>query len=382
MDKINELINKFEENINKEKIDEAHANLIFLITELTKYYSNTNLFNVNQCSNNLNNDDIDKHFSKIKSLIPKYKFLYKNKKTICPNITEKLKVINNNLLQFFNNTISVTPKLLMKTENFDAALSNYDNNYFQLLKSENVITKIKENNKLSKIINKNNKILIITFDDRKNVQYINLHNKNFSEYAEKYGYEYKYEHIYNQNLNTNPYWYKIYLVKYYLDTNLYDYVMWVDSDTMILNDNFNLNEYFNSYSSDLFFCDDNQNVQKINAGIFAIKNSKIGKQYLNDCINNFCNKCIKTGEKRLKGKWAATCYEQGIMNLVLIKDYVPYSTGFSLNLVYCGNNHYLIRMLKNIFIIHYYDTNTMQRNILFSEIDNNIQYKKKYISFN
>jgi single-stranded DNA-specific DHH superfamily exonuclease len=27
---------------------------------------------------------------------------------------------------------------------------------------------------------------------------------------------------------------------------------------------------------------------------FAIKNSKIGKQYINDCINNFCSSCIKS----------------------------------------------------------------------------------------
>jgi hypothetical protein len=375
MDKIIDLINNFEKNINDEKINESHEILLNLINEMSKYYSKTNLFNSNECSNRLNNDDIDKIYGKIKSLIPKYKYLYKSKNDNCVNITNKLKTINQNLLEFFNNTISVTPNLYNR-ENFNASLSKYDTDYFILLKNENVISKITNNNKLNKMINKKNKILIITFDDRKNVEYIRLHNENFKNYADKYGYEYKFEHIYNPNLNTNPYWYKIYLVKYYLDTNMYDYVIWVDSDTMIVNDNINLNDYFNSHTSDLYFCDDNQNIQKINAGIFAIKNSRIGKQFINDCINNFCSNCVNPGEKRLKGRWASTCYEQGIMNLVLIKDYIKYSTVFSLNMVYCSNNYYLIKIINNIFIVHYYDTNTTQRNIFFHEINRIIKYNK------
>ena len=142
--------------------------------------------------------------------------------------------------------------------------------------------------------------------------------------------------------------------------------MWIDSDTIILNNTINLNDFLNKYSSDLFFCDDNQSIEKINAGIFVIKNSRIGKQYINDCINNFCNQCIKTGEKKLKGRWAATCYEQGIMNLVLIKDYIPYSTCFSLQMVLCSNNINVIKSINNIFILHYYDTNVQQRNVLFN----------------
>jgi hypothetical protein len=274
-----------------------------------------------------------------------------------------------------NNTITVTPKLF-SNENFDASLTQYDKNYFELLKNEKITSKLINKNNLSKPINKKNKILIITFDDRPNVTYIKKHNENFKNYADKHGYEYKYEHLYNQNLNTNPYWYKIYLVKYYLDTNLYDYVMWVDSDTIILDNSVDLNSYLNSYSSDLFFCDDNQLIEKINAGIFVVKNSKIGKQYLNDCINNFCVDCIKEGDKKLKGRWAATCYEQGIMNLILIKDYMNVSTIFSINMVLCTNNLYLIDKINNIhniYILHYYDTSTMQRNILFSEIINVIK---------
>jgi hypothetical protein len=180
-----------------------------------------------------------------------------------------------------------------------------------------------------------------------------------------------------KNLNNNPYWYKIYLTKFYLDTNEYDYVMWVDSDTMIMNNNIDLNKILNSYSSDLFFCDDNQIIQKINAGIFIVKNSTIGRQYLTDCINNFCNKCIKPGENKLKGTWASTCYEQGIMNIVLIKNYMKCSTIMPLNIVLCSNRAEYFKLLKNIFIIHYYDTKTDDRNILFDRIDKDLNINNK-----
>lgn len=368
MDKINIMIKEFENYISKQDIQNAEQTLSILLGKLIKYYNQTHIFTVsNKCENNTDFSEIDMAYSKIQNIIPKYKYLKLKKNKICKNSINELKNINLNLLEFMNNTIIVTPKLF-SNENFDANLSQYDKNYFELLKNEKITSKLINKNLLLKPIDKKNKILIITFDDRPNITYIKNHNENFKNYADKYGYEYKYEHVYNQNLNTNPYWYKIYLVKYYLDTNLYDYVMWVDSDTMILDDSIDLNLYLNSYSSDLFLCDDNQLIEKINAGIFIIKNSKIGKQYLNDCINNFCVDCIKQGEKKLKGRWAATCYEQGIMNLILIKDYMDVSTVFSINMVLCTNNIYLIHKLSNIFILHYYDTNITQRNFLFSTI--------------
>ena len=62
---------------------------------------------------------------------------------------------------------------------------------------------------------------------------------------------------------------------------------------------------------------------------------------------------VKPGENKLKGTWASTCYEQGIMNLILIKDYLKYSTVFSINMVLCTNNLYLIDKIKKVFILHY-----------------------------
>jgi hypothetical protein len=369
MDNINKLINNFEKNIDEKNIKNAQTSLIQLITELMKYYNSTNLFAINKCENILENSKLNIVDLKIKTIMPKYKKLISGLKiSNNPRINNKLNTINLNLNEFMNLTEYITPKLY-SDNNFDFNLTIYDLKYVDMLKEGRIITKLNNNNKLLNQINKKNKILIITFDDRQNLQYIRIHNINFMRYVQKHGYEYKYEHIYNHNLNNNPYWYKIYLVKYYLDTNIYDYVMWVDSDTMIIDISFDLNNYLNSYSSDLFFCDDNQTVEKINAGVFIIKNSKIGKQYINDCINNFCVKCIKNNDNKLKGKWAGTCYEQGIMNLVLIKDYMKHSTVFSVNKILCTSNYNLLKSFNNVFIFHYYDTSTPQRNIIFNLIN-------------
>lgn len=378
MDKIYKMIEDIEKYIDNSDIKNAQMTLKMVLDELIKYYNETNLFSQKKCKNKEDEKQIDLAYSKVVSIIPKYKYLDMKKNVSQKSSSNKyLKNINLNLLEFMNNSISVTPKLL-SNENFDAVLSQYDRNYFKILKEHKITTKLTNNNSLTKFENKHNKILILTFDDRPHVNYIKNHNDNFNKYAKNKGYTYKFEHIYNENLNTNPYWYKIYLVKYYLDMNLYDYVMWVDSDTMIINETFDLNSYLNQHSSDLYFCDDNQTIEKINAGIFVIKNSHIGKQYLNDCINNFCSDCILKGEKKLKGNWAATCYEQGIMNLVLINSYMQYSTVFSINIVLCTNNLIVIdRMYKSnsIFILHYYDTNSFQRNMLFDMI------KKKELNF-
>ena len=71
--------------------------------------------------------------------------------------------------------------------------------------------KILNNNKnINNNIHKNNKklnILIITYDNRENTEYINIHNKNINSYVKKWGYEYKFI----TKCSDNIYWCKIYL---------------------------------------------------------------------------------------------------------------------------------------------------------------------------
>ncbi len=385
MDNLLELVKFLEKEINNKDFLKSQEILLQLNNDLVNFYVKNNIFTNEICKiNNNDEDNINKLKEKISNLKVKYKklqseFMIKNNSKNCIMVLDKLSSININLSEFYYNPLHVTPKFLNENteKEFNQNLSQYNRDYFELLKQEKIVDKLLDNNKLTRPIQKKNKILIITFDDRPQVTYIKLHNKSFQNYCELNNIEYKYESVYNKNLNNNPYWYKIYLTKFYLDTNDYDYVMWVDSDTMIMNNSVDLNKLLNSYSSDLFLCDDNQIIQKINAGIFIIKNSKIGRQYLTDCINNFCNKCIKPGENKLKGTWASTCYEQGIMNIVLIKNYMKYTTILPLNIVLCSNRAEYFKLLKNIFIIHYYDTKTDERNILFDRIDKDLNINNK-----
>ncbi len=385
MDNLLELVKFLEKEINNKDFLKSQEILLQLNNDLVNFYVKNNIFTNEICKiNNNDEDNINKLKEKISNLKVKYKklqseFMIKNNSKSCIMVLDKLSSININLSEFYYNPLHVTPKFLNENteKEFNQNLSQYNRDYFELLKQEKIVDKLLDNNKLTRPIQKKNKILIITFDDRPQVTYIKLHNKSFQNYCELNNIEYKYESVYNKNLNNNPYWYKIYLTKFYLDTNDYDYVMWVDSDTMIMNNSVDLNKLLNSYSSDLFLCDDNQIIQKINAGIFIIKNSKIGRQYLTDCINNFCNKCIKPGENKLKGTWASTCYEQGIMNIVLIKNYIKYTTILPLNIVLCSNRAEYFKLLKNIFIIHYYDTKTDDRNILFDRIDKDLNINNK-----
>ena len=52
---------------------------------------------------------------------------------------------------------------------------------------------------------------------------------------------------------------------------------------------------------------------------FIIKNTKIGINFLEDCIKEINYKCINKTDGSLKGNWAASCYEQGIMNILIDK---------------------------------------------------------------
>jgi hypothetical protein len=389
MDNLLELVKFLEKEINNKNFIKSQEIMLQLNNDLVNFYVKNNIFTNQMCKIN-NNEDIliNKLIEKINEITPKYKkiqseYMIKNNSKNCIMVLDKLSSINKNLSEFYYNPLHVTPKFLNDNteKEFNKNLSEYNKDYFELLKQEKIVDKLLNNNKLEKPIEKKNKILIITFDDRPDITYIKLHNKNFKDYCESNDIEYKYEYMYNKKLNNNPYWYKIYLTKFYLDTNNYDYVMWVDSDTMIMNNKVDLNKILNSYSSDLYFCDDNQIIQKANAGIFIIKNTTNGRQYLSDCINNFCIKCIKPGENKLKGTWASTCYEQGIMNIVLIKNYMRYSTILPLNIVLCSNRSEYFKLLKNIFIIHYYDTKTDDRNILFDRIDKDLNINNKIIKY-
>lgn len=238
----------------------------------------------------------------------------------------------------------------------DTSIIRYnDNKYFEKFRSK-LISKLKHSNKLDIPVNKKNKILIITYDNRPNLSYIKLHNKNLYEYAIKWNYEYKFY----DKCKYNNYWCKIYMVLQGLNTGLYDYVMWMDSDTFIFNQNISLSDVFNKFSSDIFIGSDNNPTYDLtNAGVFAIKNSPVGKAFLNECIDSFSIRCKKSNGE-LRGRWAATCYEQGIMNLLIADKYYKNTTVLTNDLIFNYN-----KCNNNVFIMHLYASSDKYRTKCF-----------------
>jgi hypothetical protein len=164
------------------------------------------------------------------------------------------------------------------------------------------------------------KILFITYETR-DANFVKIHNSNLNEYAKKYDYEY--EFISTIPNNKNVYWYKLELIKNRLETNKYDYVMWLDSDTFI-NPNTDIKDVINEYSNHVMIGYDVDFSPCTNAGLFLIKNSQIGLNFLNDCIeyyNNVVKKTCMINSKIVDGIWAGLCYEQGYMTSILFSKY-------------------------------------------------------------
>jgi len=166
------------------------------------------------------------------------------------------------------------------------------------------------------------KIVIITIEDRKS-EYIALHHRSLEKYSNKHSYEYiKLDECpYN---NSSTYWCKVYAVQELLKTGEYDYVVWLDSDTVIVNDNIPIEYYLSKYGyPDIVFGKVNFyfdiGIYGINAGVFLIRNSPIGVNFIDECINMINNQpgCIVNNKEQ--GYFSGSCYEEGVMN-ILIKE--------------------------------------------------------------
>lgn len=227
-----------------------------------------------------------------------------------------------------------------------------------------------KNRKMKKLVNNNKtknknlkyKIAFITYENR-DKDYVRLHNENMKIYCDNNGYDY---YFYSKNdTNISTYWYKIFLVYNLINTNKYDYVFWLDSDTIIKNMKIDLSkDVLSEYSSDIFFGSDNHKIYDItNAGLFIIKNSPIGRQYLKDLIDSYYNilpKCLKDDGK-LRGSWAMSCYEQGMMNDLLFEKYMNYTTILPNSIFF---NYYICD--NNTFIMHLYGSSDNERKTCFS----------------
>lgn len=119
---------------------------------------------------------------------------------------------------------------------------------------------------------------------------------------EKYAKKHNYDFIYQDSIldkNLPVYWQKPIMIKKVLDTNDYNWVFYIDSDSMIMNHDIKLESLIdNNYDiimSKTIYCTDftNPNFSNltdpntlVNASHILIKNTELSKNFLNDIIKN------------------------------------------------------------------------------------------------
>lgn len=185
----------------------------------------------------------------------------------------------------------------------------------------NLKNKLKVINELNKRKERKN-IAIVTLETRES-EMLFIHNKNIEEYCKIHGYTYIFTNSYENKLKLPIYWKKIQLVKEILENNNFDYVLWLDSDTLIIDKSIPL-EVILEEDKSIYMGKDMNSELNLNAGVFIIKNNRIGLSFLNECIELYINrdKCKdEFGNYSLNGKWSGECYEQGIMNELIKNKY-------------------------------------------------------------
>lgn len=218
------------------------------------------------------------------------------------------------------------------------------------------------------------KICVLSMDNR-NEKFIDYHNKNLVEYTKKYSnpdlnriYVYKfYKECNLTGHKHNIYWCKFHMLLNLLESDNYDYVVWLDSDTIIADPNRDIGDILSSYNSDIFLpLDKKTNYSVLNAGICMIKNSQKGKEFFqcicaNGTTTNFEERCFDENND-LRGGWALSCYEQGTMNKIAW-DFRNWVTVLPLSIVRsgCECEKY------SSFILHIYAETSEKRENCFKD---------------
>lgn len=230
---------------------------------------------------------------------------------------------------------------------------------------------IKENNYPSK------KILIVTLETRKS-DMLNIHNANINNYCKDKGYDYIFLDNYENELDLPIYWKKIQVMKDLLTNyKVYDYIMWMDSDTLILDPDIKIDNILKDKS--IYIGKDYQ-LYDLNAGVFIIKNDNIGNMFIEDCIKTYINReeCKdNNGKYSLNSEWSGKCYEQGIMIELIKTKYEKNTTILEPYIIWNWNSP-----VSNVFILHLWGgkgNNQNKREYAFKKLAKNNKYYESRI---
>lgn len=171
-------------------------------------------------------------------------------------------------------------------------------------------------------------VFIRSFDTRPLKNMIRMHVDNLTDYATHHGYNYVFSPTQPSfALKLPVYWTKLQLAKEVLESTPPGSVfMWVDTDALVVHKHVPVEHVLReSPSSSIFIGRDLTSVKllqptaPLNAGVFLVRNNRVGCAFVNECLDTYqadptCRG--PCGELTTKGRWAGRCYEQGVMNKV------------------------------------------------------------------
>lgn len=177
-------------------------------------------------------------------------------------------------------------------------------------------------------------------------------NHGFEELARQINEDYCKEHGYTFIVRKSgyesipPWWRKVFLLRDLM--NFYphvQYYMWMDSDAAFVQQrHIPVGKLFEEHDGILHIGKDPVPEQsgEFNAGVFAVKNTSLGRQLVYDWVNRFdpstwcrkdidssCNHSLTFGVWSTSGKWTGPTFEQGVLNeLAKLDRYKPYIIGY------------------------------------------------------
>ncbi len=144
------------------------------------------------------------------------------------------------------------------------------------------------------------------------MNHLQLHDMNVQTYCDRHNYTYikcKNEPI--NEMKIPVYWYKLLKMRTIIQD--YDYVMWLDSDTVISDQRKRLESIVSKKI--YIFIGTDYGTKTLCAGIFIIKNSRIGINFLDKCLDKLNDpECFNEDRTKCLGPWAGSCYKQGQMS--------------------------------------------------------------------
>lgn len=145
------------------------------------------------------------------------------------------------------------------------------------------------------------------------------------QYCEQHGYIYL---RVIEEYDITPYWVKIFLLRETLKNPDIDYVVWMDSDSVVHNTQNRYESLFdNQRDAEMIISYDEQtySTNKVaNAGVFIVKNTPSMRRLMDEWVSHYDEtRWFRNSEGawRSVGPWEGLDYEQGILNAYLLPRY-------------------------------------------------------------